>query len=46
MPATAPATTRPVGRSATISQAKPAMVSGARAITEAATLEGSSCAAT
>ncbi len=46
MPATAPATMRPLGRSATSSQANPAMASGLRAITEAATLEGSSWAAT
>ena len=46
MPAADPASTRLVTRSATSSQAKPAMASGARAITEAATLEGSSWAAT
>ena len=46
IPAAAPPSTRPFGRSATISQAKPAMVSGASAMTDAATLDGSSCAAT
>ena len=46
MPATAPPRAWLVIRSATSSQAKPAIASGASAITEAAMLEGSSCAAT